>query len=265
MKFTHLLKGGISLKKQKAGSSRDGPLGPAFGELSRTSTNRLTGSGDQPAEYTWAISPVGMDLVSIFANRSLWVLFAGTDGSGIVPWRGLIVLDSSYQGEGQTKSPATLGMVAHELTHLLQRELNQPHCWPGGGFNPVLGRRWIGDSTNYMEVIAYLVGWTVEYDFTLASKNSLQNLNVQKSIDNNALASIRNRLALLSKSEAHRTSKIITELFPENAIYRQNMKAENRYPDRRVPPGNWHIWLRQMGFSRGTIDHIMVLASQKKN
>jgi len=264
MKFENLLKSGISLKKQEAGNWREGPLSPAFRELSRTTTNRLSGDGDQPGEPLWAISPVGMDLVSIFANRSVWVLFAGTGGSGIAPWRGLIVLDSSYQGEGQIKSPATLGMVAHELTHLLQREFNQTHCWPGGGFNPVLGRRWIGDSTNYMEVIAFLVGWTVEYDFTLARLHSSPNFTAGKTVDGNKLASIRDRLALLSRSEAHKASRMITELFPENPIYRHNLKAEDRYPDRRIPPGTWHTWLRQMGFSRGAVDHIMVLAAQGK-
>ena len=93
----------------------------------------------------------------------LWIL----GGSGVAPWRGLIILDSEYRG-WTDRLTETLAMVAHELTHLLQRQFNQPHYWPSGGLHPGFGRRWIGDSTNYMEVISYLVGWTVEYDFTAA-------------------------------------------------------------------------------------------------
>ena len=75
---------------------------------------------------------------------------------------------------------------------------NQHHYWPAGGFRPALERRWIGDSTNYMEVIAYLVGFTVEYDFTAARSLSPDRSAEQHAEDENTLASLRNHLATLT-------------------------------------------------------------------
>ena len=262
MNIRHLLKRGISLKKQRSGWPADGPLSPAFRELSKTTAAGPASDESQGEGKLKAISPIGMDLARIYSGRSLWVLYVNTSGSGIAPWRGMIILDADYRGEGQIRSPASLGMVAHELTHLLQREFNQPHYWPGGGINPVRGRRWIGDSTNYMEVIAYLVGWTVEYDFTLAKRTQIHISPGQKARDDRVLATIRDRLALFTGSEERKASWLITDLFPDNPIYKQNYQVERRYPDRRIPPGAWPSWLRQMGFSRAAVDHIMVLAAQ---
>jgi hypothetical protein len=258
------MKSGISLIKQRPGLPADGPLNPVFSELSKTSAEGLTSLDTPGAGTRKAISPVGIDLARIYANRSLRVLFVNTGGSGVAPWRGMIILDANYRGEGQIRSPATLGLVAHELTHLLQREFNQPHYWPGGGFSPFRGRRWIGDSTNYMEVIAYLVGWTVEYDFTLAKQLDPDSSPTQHARYKNVLETIRDRLAVFTGHEAHNAIRMLTELFPDNMVYKQNLQVESRYPDRRIPPGPWHIWLRQMGFSRSAVDHIMVLAAQGK-
>jgi hypothetical protein len=55
---------------------------------------------------------------------------------------------------------------------------------------------------------------------------------------------------------------MIGDLFPNNPIYQQNLSSEIRYSDRRIPPGSWHDWLRQLGFSRTAVDHIMVLAAR---
>ena len=262
MNVRHILKKGISLKKQSSGWPADGPLGPAFRELSKTTATGQTSVDSQGDGKRKVISPIGMDLARIYYSCSLRVLFVNTGGSGVVPWRGLIILDGSYRGEGQIKSPATLGLVAHELTHLLQRDFNQSHYWPGGGFNPFRGHRWIGDSTNYMEVIAYLVGWTVEYDFTIAKRTQIHISPGQKARDDRVLATIRDRLAVFTGSEERKASRLITDLFPENTIYKQNYQIERRYPDLRIPPGTWHSWLRQMGFSQAAVDHIMVLAAQ---
>lgn len=258
MRFRNLLKKGISLKKQHAGRSGEGPLGPVLQAISEI-REVDPGSSKYPAE---SISPVGINLSGIVSKFDLWVLFANTEGSGVAPWRRLIVLDACYQGEGQVESPLRVGIVAHELTHLVQREFKQSHYWPGGGLNPVRGRRWIGDSTNYMEVLAYLVGWTVEYDLTLAQQFDAKISQEQRARNESVLATIRARLASFTGAESRRTSRMICDLFPDNLIYKQNFKTELRYPDQRIPPGTWHSWLRQMGFSRSAVDHIMVLAEQ---
>ena len=260
MRFRNLFEKGISLKKQHAGRGREGPLGPVLQAISEIREVDPE-SSNHPAE---SISPVGIDLAGIVSEFDLWVLFLNTEGSGVAPWRRLIVLDACYQGEGQVESPSRVGIVAHELTHLVQREFKQSHYWPGGGLNPIRGRRWIGDSTNYMEVLAYLIGWTIEYDLTMAQQLDAYISQEQRARNESVLATIRERLAGFTGTEARRTSRMICDLFPDNPIYKQNFKTELRYADQRIPPGTWHSWLRQMGFSRTAVDHIMVLAEQGK-
>jgi hypothetical protein len=255
MNIQDLFNKGVSLGRQRAGQGINGPLGPA---LSAMSAFRQFPDNDLPADARMLpVSQAGFDLTRAISKRNVWVLFVNTSGSGVAPWRHLIILDSDFRGEGQVETPSRVGMVAHELTHLLQREINQSHYWPSGGFNPARGRRWIGDSTSYMEMLAYLVGWTVEYD--LLSSGLLAEKGPEAG---SRLATIRRHLAVSTGVEAGKISRLISDQFPNNSIYRQNRRTENRYTDRRVPPGSWHYWLRQLGFSRQAVDHIMFLAAQ---
>lgn len=260
MGLRNIIKKGISVRKQGPGWSEDGPISPCLmamsGKLQEGDSTKGNGSG--------VVSPVGADLARIYARRKLRVLFVDTGGSGVAPWRGLIILDTEFRGAGQVKSPATIGMIAHELTHLLQREFNQPHYWPSGGLRPVFGRRWIGDSTNYMEVLSYLVGWTVEYDFIVERMKSPDRSAGQNARDERTLATIRDRLATLAGPDPRNACRLMLKLFPDNAVYRQNFEVESRTPDGRIPPGSWHSWLRQLGFSNQAIDHIMILVSHGK-
>ena len=262
MNFRNILNKGVSLKKQRAGQIEGAPLGPVLRAISESRFVNLTVDDPPIGGTPQPVSPVGKDLVRIISKLNLWVLFVNTDGSGVAPWRRLIILDGDYRGEGQVKTPSRIGIVAHELTHLLQREFNQSHYWPSGGFNPVRGRRWIGDSTTYMELLAYLVGWSVEYDLTLDRTLdpgiSLGQLARYKS----TMEAIRSRLAGFTGTEPRQASRMISELFPGNAVYKQNYRTESRYPDGRIPPGTWHYWLRQLGFSRASVDHIMNLAAR---
>ena len=264
MNFRSILRKGISLKKQHAGQIEDGPLGPVLRAISEIRVENLTGD-DPPVDITLQpVSLVGKDLAGIISRLDLWVLFVNTDGSGVAPWRGLIVLDADYVGEGQVESPSRVGIVAHELTHLLQREFKGSHYWPSGGFNPVRGRRWIGDSTTYMEMLAYIVGWTIEYDLRFAKQFDPHISPGQLARGESVLATIRDRLARFTGTEPRNASRMLGDLFPDNPIYRQNHQTESKFPDRRVPPGTWHYWLRQIGFSRAAVDHIMILAAQGK-
>jgi hypothetical protein len=263
MDLKAILKKGISMQIQRPGAPENGPITPSLNAMSIQNSGRSLQSGDDVARFgERSISPVGSDLAKLFAQRSIRVLFLNTEGDGVTPWRGLIILDAGYRGEGQTRSPDSIARVAHELTHLLQRELNQPYYWPGGGLRPSPSRRWLGDSTNYMEVLSYLVEWTVEYDLI-----TFQNISTDLSSDESAekekiLEVIRDRLATLSGSDPRNACRLVLKLFPDNPIYRQNFELENRTSDGRIPPGSWHQWLRQMGFSRQAVDHIMIIASQ---
>lgn len=263
MDLSSLLRKGISIRTQQPGLPEDSPLSPSLKALAMTvregHPHPMMRHGDKAS---LPISLIGAELANIFVQRRVRVILTDTGGSGVAPWRGWIILDSKYRSDGQINSPAAVAKVAHELTHLLQRQFNQPHYWPSGGLRPAFGRRWIGDSTNYMEVIAYLVGFTVEYDFTAARSLSPDRSAEKHAEDENTLASLRNHLATLTGPDPHNSCRLVLKLFPENAIYRQNFEVEKNTPDGRIPPGSWHYWLRQMGFSRPAVDHIMVLASR---
>jgi hypothetical protein len=84
----------------------------------------------------------------------------------------------------------------------------------------------------------------------------------QNARDERTLATIRDRLATLAGPDPRNACRLMLKLFPNNAVYRKNFEVENRTPDGRIPPGSWHSWLRQMGFSSQTVDHIMILASR---
>ena len=263
MDLKAILKKGISLQIQRPGLLENGPLTPSLNAMSIPISDRSLHPGKNITSLgERSISPVGANLASMFAQRSVRVLFLNTEGDGVTPWRGLIILDANFRGEGQTRSPDSIARVAHELTHVLQRELNQPYYWPGGGLRPSRSRRWLGDSTNYMEVLSYLVSWTVEYDL-IALQNISADLSSEESAGNEKkIEVIRDRLATLSGPDPQNACRLVLKLFPENPIYRQNFELENRTSDGRIPPGSWHYWLRQLGFSRQAVDHIMVLASQ---
>ncbi len=256
-----LLKSGISIGTQQPDSPEDGPLSPSLEVLASTFQERYPHSKMITSdEASKPISLVGAELVKISTQRKVRVIFTDTGGSAIAPWRGTIILDFAYRGDGQISSPATIAKVAHELTHLLQRRFNQPHYWPSGGLRLAFGRRWIGDSTNFMEVIAYIVGFTVEYDLIAAQRLSPQRSSEQLAEDKKTLKSIQNHLATFTSTNPRNACRLVLKLFPENQIYRQNYEVEERTPDGRIPPGSWHQWFRELGFTRQAVDHVMILA-----
>jgi hypothetical protein len=246
-----LINKGISIRKQMPMLPDGGPITNFLRSLSRFASSSAS-----------PISPVGADVARLFAGRSTRVVYMHTEGSGITPWRGLIVLDADYREAERINSPAKIGLVAHELTHLLQRDLEPQYFWPSGGLRPSISRRWIGDSTNYMEVLAYLVGWTIEHDFTAAQVVSGDLSHSERARKERVLKTLRNRLATLSGNDARNACRLVLKIYSNNPIYRQNYRLENRLADGRIPPGSWHYWLGQLGFSLTAIDHIMLLAAQ---
>jgi hypothetical protein len=243
-------KKGFQLRLQKSGLPPDGPLTPWLKAMS------AAGESGRPR------SPVGAEVARLFSARKTRVVFMHTAGSGITPWRRLIVLDADYRDPAAWNSPAKIGLVAHELTHLLQRDLKPGQFWPSGGLHPSFSRRWVGDSTSFMEVVAYLVGWTVEYDLTAARAKDLSLSEEVRQRSNRALPGLRDRLATLSGPDVHNAVRLVLNIYPDNAVYRQNYRLESRLPGGRIPPGSWYAWLGQMGFSRAAVDHIWVVSAQ---
>lgn len=238
------------MRTQKPGLPDDGLITPALQKMaSRDNLN-------QP------ISPVGNDLVNILFARTFRVGFLHTAGRGIAPWRGWIILDIDLVSVKQVSTPTAIGQIAHELTHLLQRELKPSSYWPTGCFRPSLHHRWIGDSTNYMEVLAFIVGWTVEYDFVIANLGLDSDQPNTLFTNSQALSSLSNRLSVLIGPDMQKAIQLILDIYPDNLIYRRNYISEQRIHGGRIPPGTWSTWLSTIGFSYAAITHIKKIASQ---
>jgi len=199
------------------------------------------------------ISPAGSDVARLTQALIVRVAFLPTRGSGATPWRRMIVLDTSYRDGGQAQSPARVALVAHEMMHVLQRELNDPEFWPSGGFRPSRSRRWLGDSTNYMEVLAYIVGASIEID--LLPENEAAKAK-----------QLSNWLATVAGADASNATRAVVKRYEGNSVYRQNYRLETRTPGSRIPSESWAHWLEVLGFTDQTIDHIrnMATAGQPK-
>jgi hypothetical protein len=193
-------------------------------------------------------SPAGSDVARLIQAFKVRVAFLPTRGSGATPWRRLIVLDTSYREAGQAESPTRVALVAHELVHILQRELGDPEFWPSGGFRPSLSRRWIGDSTNYMEVIAYIVGASVELDLLPEHQET-------------RIRRLSDWLATVAAEDASSATRAVVKRYRGNSIYRQNYRVEARTPGGRIPTQSWAHWLGILGFESSTIEHIRQLAT----
>jgi hypothetical protein len=228
---------GARLHTQRPGLAAGGPLTPALRAMAETP------AGGQP------LSPVGAEVARLISPLTIRVAFLPTDGSGATPWRRTLVLDVSYRGPAQAGSPTRLGLVAHELTHVLQRELDDSHFWPAGSLRPSRSRRWLGDSTNYMEALAYLVGGSVELDLLEARGMPVN----RRLLDD---------LATFAGEDAANAARYVSKRFPGNAVYRKNMREEARTPDRRIPDGGWAHWLGRLGFSPPAVDRIRAQAAR---
>ncbi len=221
----------VRLQTQRPGLPANGPLTPALRALAET---RL---GGEP------ISPAGSELAQSVAPLTIQAAFLPTGGSGATPWRNWLVLDISYRGPGQASLPARVGLVAHELTHVLQRQLRDPQFWPEGTLRPSRSRRWLGDSTNYMEVLAYIIGASVELDLLEAKGMPVG----QRLLDD---------LATFTGEDAANAARYVAKRFPGNATYRKNEREEARSPDRRIPAGGWSHWLGKLGYSATVIQRV---------
>ena len=249
MAWKDFFKKGIAQRLQAVGLPADGPITPSLMAMSATND---TG---QP------ISPVGDDVKRLTEARKVWVFFVHTAGSGVTPWRGQIVLDTEYMGEGQIQGPAHIALVAHELTHVFQRDLKDSHYWPSGGLRIAKSIRIVGDSTNYMEVLAYIVGWTVEHDL-LAHEVASGDLSTQaKALKQKRMAKLADRLATLTGPDARNATRFVLKMHPDMGVYRQNYRVEKACSDGRIPERGWDHWLQHMGITEEGIVRIESIAA----
>lgn len=200
-------------------------------------------TGDPLTEYLNIMGDtvVGRDLEYLFYWKKTRVVFAPIGGYGVAPFRGTIILDNMYRDRPMETKYLTI--VAHELTHLLQREINHPEWFPSGSFKPSLTKRWIGDSTNYMEVLAYIVGWSIWYDLT-------SNPIIQHDLGTHIKAITGNK---------YEACQHIRGRFYWVDVYKKNQILESRTPLNRIPPMEWWECLRDMGFSNKAIDRVFTI------
>lgn len=228
---------GVRLQTQRPGLPADGPLTPALRTMAET------GPGGEP------ISLAGSELAQLVGLLTILVAFLPTSGSGATPWRNWLVLDTSYRGSGQASSPARVGLVAHELNHVLQRALGDTEFWPDGNLRPSRSRRWLGDSTNYMEVLAYIIGASVELDLLEAKGTRVGQ-------------QLLNDLATFTGEDAANAARYVAKRFPTNTTYRKNEREEARSPDRRIPAGGWSHWLQRLGYSAAVVQRVREQAAR---
>jgi hypothetical protein len=244
------IKGGFKFGRQKPGARADGPIA---GYLAAMAGRDAQG---QP------LSSAGSELAAVVHRRNILVLFVPTGGAGAAPWNGLIVLDRSYAGAGQPAPSSHIGLVAHELTHVLQRALRDRRYWPSGFLRPDRHTRWFGDSTNYMEVLAYIIGSVVEHDLETSRLSSAQLTDNQKKRIQDRLGRLEALLATYADEDARNAARHVVQRYPGNRYYKQNHYKEAHSKDGRIPPGGWVLWLKRFGFSQDTVDHIRAIAGK---
>ena len=201
------------------------------------------------------ISPVGSELVDLVDGLGVRVAFLGS-GGGMNPWVGQIVIPEKYLGTGQVTASSPrieagrIGLVAHELTHAAQRELNSPAYAPA-----------VLDSTNYMEVVAYIVGETVEYDMLQAELLTGGPSGPQVSEIDARLRTIENDLATYTGADGLNANRYMLVSHPDTPIYQLNHVKESLIPGHRIPPGGWQQFMRALDFTDVAIDHVDGIAS----
>jgi len=231
---------------QAPGLPADGPITAGFLNMSRTD------SSGEP------ISLVGYELAALVAQRTVNVSFIDI-GGGASPWKGRIVIDDLYLAPDEMETPFGSGLLAHELTHDLHRELNDPVYFPSGGprlSHPARGV--VGDSTNYMEVMAYIVGETVEYDL-LSEKEQTIGLVPFEQV---RMRAIENDLATFTDPDAWNATRYVVKSHPGAAVYERNYVVELGVGDHRIPQGSWDRWLMEIGLSGDAVDHIRSIAAR---
>jgi hypothetical protein len=237
---------------QEVGLPIDGPL--TSGLLTMAS---LDPSGNP-------ISPVGTDMTNAISQREirLSLLPGFIWHGGASPWTNRILLTDTYIFLDKIETPAGAGLLSHELTHALHRELADPYFFPSGepgNYEPKRG--YVGDSTNYMEVLADIVGNTIEYDLLNAKLMDPSTSLVDQANYRRLMGGIADDLATLTNPDALNAVRYYVKEYNTVDVYRKNYVIEMGLPDHRIPDGGWQHWLREIGISDDSIIHIENIAA----
>jgi len=261
---------------QGPGLPADGPVTLSLTAMSRTDSSGIP------------LSLVGSELVGLVDGIGTRVAFleglnsevSGGVGSGVAPWAAQIAIPAEYISTGQISGgtpvaeTARVGLVAHELTHALQRQLDDPLYWPDGkspsilqldhanpSLSPLALARPIGDSTNHMEVVAYIVGETVQYDLLQAELANPAMDQLDRARINTMMRQIEEDLATYTAPDSLNANRWMMRRHPGSFFYQWNHFTESLLPGNRVPSGGWEESMRDVGFSDAAVSHIQGIAS----
>ncbi len=261
--------------RQEPGLPGDGPITGAMQFISRVDDD------GNP------VSIVGSELAGLIDDRGgVSIMFSDnlTNGgtAGVVPVKGLIWLPEAYESRTEQMELGKASLIAHELDHILQRDLREfptglpsvsipfsgAGSWPFGpeGFQPITsaglyGFPIVGDFTLYMEVQSNIVAEAIKYDLLADELSNLQPGTFEYVSLEGQMGTIQNVLATFTGD-------------PENAVAFVVDRQTGRDPHGmylgefvrevatggRIPPGGWQFWLEQQGFSQAAIGHIEEVA-----
>jgi len=255
---------------QEPGLPADGPITSAMATISQTDLN-----GN-------AVSIVGSELAQLIDDRGgVAVHFSDliTGGTaGVAPTRGLVVLPNRYQSALVQAVPGNAGLVAHELAHVLQRDLPEfPDGFPPFGTGPMAGS-WpftpeginplsveygvplLGDFTLYMEVQSNIVGMGIEYDLLGEELANLSPGSLRRGTIISRMDAIEVHLATYTGPAAD-AAAYVPQQYNGHEMYVGEMVKEVIF-GARIPDGGWEHWLAQQGFSDKAIERIQQIASK---
>jgi hypothetical protein len=261
---------------QVPGFPKDGPITPVLNFLSETDA-----SGNPK-------SIVGSEVVRLIERQGgIFVWFSNNltgGGAGVAPMKRLIWLPDSFANPSNQIRIFEARITAHELEHLLQRELPEypdgtptltPRAmhtgsWPWNpeGFRPFdlsfeYGAPLIGDFTLYMEVQSNIVENAVHYELLDARRSELLLIgdpqNDIPAIDR-TMAEIVDSLATYTGDAEVACAYVVHESGAYGMYVGEMVKELSFGP--RIPPGGWEYWLQRQGFSEESIQRITDIANQ---
>jgi hypothetical protein len=111
-----------------------------------------------------------------------------------------------------------------------------------------------------MEVLAYIVGWAVEYDMEMKRRQSPElSISEIKRIQR-TISDIEHAMATFTGKDERNATRYVLKKHHTNWSYKQNYRKEHTTDDGRIPPGGWDTWLIRFGFTHEAVDHIRAIA-----